>query len=61
MKFCEDCEQSKFICCHDEVRKAPCGQKVCHDCVREYHASYECSDCGDARRGGMCDSEEYWG
>jgi hypothetical protein len=62
VKFCEDCQESTFICCHDEIRKAPCGQNVCRDCVREYHASYDCSDCMDARRGGMCEeSKEYWG
>lgn len=64
IKYCEDCQENQLICCHDLVKKAPCGRKVCGDCLREYHASYECSDCMDARRGsGMCDrdpDDHYW-
>lgn len=60
--FCEDCQESKLICCHADVKHTPCGQKVCHDCLDEYHGSYDCSDCMDARRGGgTCDPDgHYW-
>lgn len=51
-KYCEDCEcggTHRLGMCCASIAKAPCGRRVCDECINEFHSSHECNGCCQAR------------